>query len=116
MRLPIEHVDARVAEDLGYLAFLAGLVIVVAEDGHDGYGHGGQCLRHQSRLFGITPVREVSAEGKDVSVLGNLAEQNLQRGVGSLAAQMDIADRCDAHGACFLGHRVPISPRLLLSR
>jgi hypothetical protein len=45
-------------------------------------------------------------------VLGHLAEQDLERGIESLAAQMDIANGSDADGAAASRHgaSIPLYP------
>lgn len=100
VRLSIEDVNSGVTQDPGNLALLARLVVMVAQHGHDRHRDRPQRLSHEPSLFRVSPVGQVTAEGKHIGLLRYLAEQDLQGGVKSLSPKMDVADRGDAYRPC----------------
>jgi hypothetical protein len=77
---------------------------VIAKHSDDGNSDHGERLGHLLRLLGIAPIGQVATEREHVGVLGDLPEEELQCGIETFTAQVNVTDSGDSHRSCHSRH------------
>jgi hypothetical protein len=111
LSITVEHSDAGISQNAGDLRHLVALVVMVSQDSNDGHRSRAQGLGHLSRFVRISPVGQVTAECEDIGMVSHLADENLERRLQTLPAEVNVSHRSNADRAACLCHCGPIQCR-----